>query len=95
MDGNRLRVTLGSAVTSVMKTLDDRTSVHRFCGFFAHDHASGFVRFTRELIFCLFEQTWFEAVTDQLPVRLSWIRTGTIVDAAIMSSQTEYVDEAK
>ncbi|GBR05016.1 IS5 family transposase [Acetobacter oeni] len=80
-------------------TLDDRTSFRRFCGFSAHEptpERTTFVRFHRELASrSSLDQALFEAVMVQLKARAIRIRTGTIVDATIIASQTERDDEAR
>jgi len=80
------------------EALDDRTSFRRFCGFSAHEptpERTAFVRFRRELASRSLDQTLFEAVTAQLKARAIRIKTGTIVDATIVASQTEGDDEAR
>lgn len=80
------------------EALDDRTSFRRFCGFSAHEptpERSAFVRFRRELAARSLDRALFEAVTDQLKARAIRIKTGTIVDATIIASQTERDGEAR
>ncbi|MCP1275077.1 IS5 family transposase [Gluconobacter albidus] len=80
------------------EALDDRTSFRRFCGFSAHEptpERTAFVRFRRELASHSLDQALFEAVTGQLKSRAIRIKTGTIVDATIIASQTERDDEAR
>lgn len=80
------------------EALDDRTSFRRFCGFSAHEptpERTAFVRFRRELASRSLDRALFEAVTVQLKARAIRIKTGTIVDATIIASQTERDDEAR
>ena len=80
------------------EALDDRTSFRRFCGFSAHEptpERTAFVRFRRELASHSLDQALFEAVTGQLKSRAIRIKTGTVVDATIIASQTERDDEAR
>lgn len=80
------------------EALDDRTSFRRFCGFSIHEptpERTAFVRFRRELASHSLDQALFEAVTGQLKSRAIRIKTGTIVDATIIASQTERDDEAR
>lgn len=80
------------------EALDDRTSFRRFCGFSAHEptpERTAFVRFRRELASHSLDQALFEAVTGQLKSRAIRIKTGTIVDATIIASQTERDGEAR
>jgi len=80
------------------EALDDRASFRRFCGFSAHEptpERTAFVRFRRELVSRSLDQALFEAVTVQLKARAIRIKTGTIVDATIIVSQTEHDSEAR
>ncbi|MBB2159394.1 IS5 family transposase [Gluconacetobacter sacchari] len=80
------------------EALDDRISFRRFCGFSAHEPAperTAFVRFRRELATRSLDRALFEAVTGQLKARAIRIKTGTIVDATIIASQTERDGEAR
>jgi len=72
------------------EVLDDRMSFRRFCGFSAQEFTpehTAFVRFRRLLISQSLDKALFEAVTVQ-------IKSGTIVDATIIASQTEHDNEA-
>ncbi|AOX19075.1 transposase [Kozakia baliensis] len=80
------------------EALDDRASFRRFCGFSAQEptpERTAFVRFRRELAARSLDEALFEAVTAQLKARAIRIKTGTIVDATIIASQTECDDEAR
>jgi len=80
------------------EALDDRASFRRFCGFSAHEptpERTAFVRFRRVLASGSLDQALFEAVTAQLKARAVRIKTGTIVDATIIASQTERDGDAR
>ena len=69
--------------------LDDRASFRRFCGFSAHEPTpehTAFVRFQAELVRLGLDRALFEAVTRQLDQRGVVIRTGTLVDATLITS---------
>jgi IS5 family transposase len=71
------------------EALDDRASFRRFCGFAAHEptpERTAFVRFRAELVRRGLDRTLFEAVTHQLDRRGVLVRTGTLVDATLISS---------
>ena len=71
------------------EALDDRTSFRRFCGFAAHEptpERTAFVRFRRELVGRRLDRALFEAVTRQLEAKGVMVRTGTLVDATLISS---------
>lgn len=53
------------------------------------------MRFRRELAFLSIDRILFDAVTGQLKARAIQNKTGTIVDATIIASQTERDDEAR
>ncbi|MGY8605992.1 IS5 family transposase [Gluconobacter cerinus] len=93
-----LAVWYGLSDVKLAEALDDRASFRRFCGFSAHEQTperTAFVRFRRELASRSLDQALFEAVTDQLKAQAIRIKTGTIVDATIIASQTEGDDEAR
>ncbi|ACI50446.1 transposase IS4 family protein [Gluconacetobacter diazotrophicus PA1 5] len=80
------------------EALDDRASFRRFCGFSAQEptpERTAFVRFRRELAARSLDRALFEAVTGQLKTQAIRIKTGTIVDATIITSQTEHDGEAR
>ncbi len=69
--------------------LDDRASFRRFCGFAAHEptpERTAFVRFRRELVSRGLDRALLEAVTRQLDARGVAVRSGTLVDAALIPS---------
>ena len=93
-----LAVSYDLSDVKLAEALDDRTSFRRFCGFSVHEptpERTAFVRFRRELARRSIDRALFEAVTVQLKARAIGIKTGTIVDATIIASQTERDDEAR
>lgn len=80
------------------EALEDRASFRRFCGFAASEgtpERTAFVRFRRALIAHNLDQRLFEAVTSQLKARAITIKTGTLVDATIITSASKGDDEAR
>src|SRR4051794_19923948 len=81
------------------EALDDRTSFRRFCGFAAHEptpERTAFVRFRAELVRRGLDRMLFEVITRQLDARGVVVRTGTLVDAALIASASMSQDgEAK
>ncbi len=71
------------------EALDDRASFRRFCGFAAHEltpERTAFVRFRAELVRLGLDRALFETVTRQFDARGIVVRTGTLVDATLISS---------
>jgi IS5 family transposase len=80
------------------EALDDRASFRRFCGFSANEatpERTAFVRFRRLLVAHKLDRTLFEPVTMQLKSKAVTVKTGTLVDATIIASETEDDDEAR
>jgi IS5 family transposase len=80
------------------EALDDRASFRRFCGFAAHEptpERTAFVRFRRELVARGLDGALFGAVTQQLDVRGVVVKTGTLVDATVITSATPKDEEAR
>lgn len=72
--------------------LDDRASFRRFCGFSgteATPERTAFVRFRKLLVADGLDGSLFEAVTAQLKAKAVTVKTGTLVDATIISSASE------
>ncbi len=71
------------------EALDDRASFRRFCGFAAHEptpERTAFVRVRAELVRRGLDRTLFAAITRQLDRRRVVVRTGTLVDATLITS---------
>lgn len=80
------------------EALDDRASFRRFCGFSANEETperTAFVRFRRLLVTHKLDRTLFKAVTGQLKSKAVTVKTGTLVDATIITSASEADDEAR
>jgi IS5 family transposase len=76
--------------------LDDRASFRRFCGFAASEptpERTAFVRFRAELVRRRLDRALFTAVTNQLAGRGVVVRTGTLVDAALIPSASPKRDD--
>jgi len=74
------------------EALDDRASFRRFCGFSgteATPERTAFVRFRKMLVARGLERALFETVTAQLKAKAIKVKTGTLVDATIISSASE------
>jgi IS5 family transposase len=79
------------------EALEDRASFRRFCGFAAHEptpERTAFVRFRRELVGRSLDKVLFDEVTRQLKVQAVTIKTGTLVDATVISSASALDEEA-
>lgn len=78
------------------EALDDRASFRRFCGFAVHEptpERTAFVRFRRELVTRNLDRVLFAAVTDQLDAQGVVVRTGTLVDATLITSASIKTDD--
>jgi IS5 family transposase len=79
------------------EALEDRASFRRFCGFSLHEatpERTAFVRFRRELVRCGLDKVLFDEVTRQLKARAITVKTGTLVDATVISSASVQDEEA-
>jgi IS5 family transposase len=80
------------------EALDDRASFRRFCGFSAHESTperTAFVRFRKELVARGLDRMLFEEVTRQLKSKAVTVKTGTLVDATIITSSSEGDGDAR
>ena len=78
------------------EALDDRASFRRFCGFAAEEptpERTAFVRFRRELLARGLDRVLFAAVTDQLEAQGVVVKTGTLVDATLITSASIKSDD--
>lgn len=76
--------------------LDDRASFRRFCGFSRLEptpERTAFVRFRRGLVAHGLDRTLFNEVTRQLKAKTIQVKTGTLVDATIITSASEDDEE--
>ncbi|EYD75121.1 Mobile element protein [Rubellimicrobium mesophilum DSM 19309] len=77
------------------EALDDRASFRQFCGFAQHEptpERTAFVRLRRELVARSLDRVLFEAVTCQLDDKGVVVRTGTLIDATIIASNSKDKD---
>jgi len=77
------------------EALADRASFRRFCGFTASEptpERTAFVRFRAELVKRGLDRSLFKGITDQLKAKRMVVRTGTLVDAALISSASIHQD---
>ena len=80
------------------EALDERVSFRRFCGFARHEatpERTAFVRYRRLLITHGLDRVLFETVTAQLKAKAIRIKTGTLVDATIITSASQGDDEGR
>src|SRR3546814_12217466 len=80
------------------EALDDRASFRRFCGFSANEatpERTAFVRFRRQLVANSLDRALFEAVTKQLKAKPVTVKTGTLVDATIITTAREEDGDAR
>ena len=80
------------------EALDDRASFRRFCGFSANEatpERTAFVRYRRLLAARHLDRPLFDTVTMQLKSKAVTIKTGTLVDATIISSASEDDGDAR
>jgi transposase, IS5 family len=77
------------------EALGDRASFRRFCGFTASEptpERTAFVRFRAELVKRRLDRPLFEGITEQLKDKRMVVRTGTLVDATLISSASIHQD---
>lgn len=80
------------------EALDDRASFRRFCGFSgteATPERTAFVRLRKLLVANGLDGSLFEAVTAQLKAKAVRVKTGTLVDATIITSASEQDDDGR
>lgn len=80
------------------EALDDRSSFRRFCGFSSSEptpERTAFVRFRKLLVQHGLDQVLFERITAQLQAKSVHVKTGTIIDATIITSASKGDDEAR
>ncbi len=78
------------------EALDDRASFRRFCGFAAYEptpERTAFVRVRGELVARNLDRVLFVAVTDQLDAQGVIVKTGTLVDATLITSASVRTDD--
>jgi IS5 family transposase len=78
------------------EAIEDRVSFRRFCGYASHEptpERTAFVRFRRELLAQSLDRVLFEAVTRQLEARGVVVKTGTLVDATLITSASIKTDD--
>jgi IS5 family transposase len=76
---------------NLAEALEDRASFRCFCGFAAHEptpERTAFVRIRRQHVWRGPDKILFDEVTRQLKVQVVTIKTGTLVDAAVIASAT-------
>ncbi len=74
------------------EALDDRVSFRRFCGFSPQEttpERTAFVRLRKALTACGRDKALFDAVTRQLKAKAISVKTGTLVDATIITAARE------
>lgn len=74
------------------EALEDRASFRSFCGFSSSEatpERTAFVRFRRALIRHGLDRTLFDTVTVELKTRSITVKTGSLVDATIITSASE------
>jgi IS5 family transposase len=80
------------------EALDDRASFRRFCGFSLSEHTperTTFVRFRKALVAHDLDKVLFDKITFQLKAKAILVKTGTLVDATIITSASEDDDEGR
>jgi transposase, IS5 family len=80
------------------EAIADRTSFRRFCGFALTEptpERTAFVRFRRELVARSLDRVLFEAVTNQLDAKGVVVKTGTLIDATVITSASPRDEEAR
>lgn len=81
----------------IAEALEDRASFRRFCGFSALEptpERTTFVRFRKALVTRGLDKTLFDEITAQLKDKAIQVKTGTLVDATIITSASEADGEA-
>jgi transposase, IS5 family len=79
------------------KALEDRASLRRFCGFSLHEatpERTAFVRFRRGLVLHGLDKILFEEMTRKLKAQAVTVKTGTVMDATVISSASVRDEEA-
>ena len=74
------------------EALDDRSSFRRFCGFCRSERTperTAFVRFRKALVAKGLDKLLFDEITAQLRAKSIKVKTGTLVDATIITSASE------
>ena len=80
------------------EALDDRASFRTFCGFSrteATPERTAFVRFRKALIAHQLDRLLFTTVTAQLKAKAITVKTGTLVDATIITSASQGDGDAR
>ncbi len=80
------------------EALDDRASFRRFCGFSTQEatpERTAFVRLRKTLTMCGRDKALFDAVTRQLKAKAISVKTGTLVDATIITAARESDSDAR
>jgi len=80
------------------EALDDRASFRRYCGFSAAEatpERTAFVRFRKALIAQNLDKALFDEIAAQLRAKAVRVKTGTLVDAAVIASASQDDDEAR
>jgi IS5 family transposase len=80
------------------EALDDRASFRTFCGFSrteATPERTAFVRFRKALIAHQLDRLLFTTVTAQLKAKVITVKTGTLVDATIITSASQGDGDAR
>jgi IS5 family transposase len=80
------------------EALDDWASFRRFLGFSGAEamlERTPFVRFRKELVVHKLDQQLFTTVTAKLTSKAVTVKTGTLVDATIITSASEDDDDAR
>ena len=80
------------------EALDDRASFRRYCGFSAAEatpERTAFVRFRKALIAQNLDKALFDEIAAQLRAQAVRVKTGTLVDAAVIASASQDDDEAR
>lgn len=80
------------------EALDDRASFRRFCGLLANEatpERTAFARYRQLLIAHQLDRSLFQTVTTQLKSKAVTVKTGTLVDAAIIASASKDDDDAR
>ena len=88
----------GLSDVKLAEALDDRGSFRRFCGFARHEatpERTAFVRDRRLLVAHGLDGALFEAVTAQLKAKAIRVKSGTLVDATIITSASQGDEEGR
>jgi len=77
-------------------TLDDRSSFRRFCGFLSSGSTperTAFVCFCKALVERELDKVLFDTITAQLEAKAMRVKTGTLVDATLITAASEADDD--